>query len=55
MTYIIKKQKFYNLYGKIKETCNLNNYEIPILLRDYKTLKKDDFKNEDLQTIWKTF
>ena len=55
MTYIIKKQKFYNLYGKIKETCDLNNYEIPILLRDYETLKKEDFKNEDLQNDLENF
>ncbi|MDO5859856.1 ATP-dependent DNA helicase [Methanobrevibacter sp.] len=55
MSYIIKKQKFYNLYDKIKETCDSNNYEIPILLRDYETLKKEDFKNEDLQNDLENF
>lgn len=55
MSYIIKKQKFYSLSDKIMETCKLNNYAMPVLLRDYETLTKDDFKNEDLQNDLENF
>ena len=55
MSYIIKKQKFYNSFDKIKEVCQLNNYQIPIILRDYETLKRNDFKDKNLQDELESF
>ena len=55
MSYIIKKQKFYNSYEKIKETCSQKDYPIPKLLKDYETLTKEDFADENLQNELKEF
>ena len=35
MSYIIKKHKFLKNLDKIKETCIYNEYDMPILLKDY--------------------
>ena len=46
MSYIIKKQKFLKSIDNIKETCALNNYEMPKLLKNYPTESNEDYDNE---------
>ena len=55
MSYIVKKQKFINAYPRIKELCQLNEYPIPTLLKEYGELNKKELSNEKYQDELKVF